>query len=397
MGGRVCREEVKEEKRRSPGREDSLTSADKIRRFTKQSGHNVLSLARRGLKDAPGELWELLELEKLNLSLNNLKALPPQLGLLSNLLVLNLWGNQLSSLPPEIGQLRRLRVLFVYINRLTEVPEELGACTQLEVRFPCYASSQVLSLANNQLSSLPASLSNLTRLRKLNLSHNLIAHLPGCIYSMKSLVGVHQPESRPCSLQVTCCPPVLLQVFLDLSSNRLENVAENIQALLELKILIMEGNHLHSLPRGLCFLTRLELLNLDFNHIRDLPEEMHHLSRLEKLACHPLDKGLHIVHNPLMKPLKEVMEGGLEALFNYLRSGGCLNGSTSMSDLLVAVETQQELFYSHENWSSYKNVLSGHRILQFRAGDTGSDVQQPAGGSSRSGSASQTPKSSPEL
>lgn len=50
MGGRVCREEVKEEKRRSPGREDSLTSADKIRRFTKQSGHNVLSLARRGLK-----------------------------------------------------------------------------------------------------------------------------------------------------------------------------------------------------------------------------------------------------------------------------------------------------------------------------------------------------------
>ncbi|XP_027861141.1 leucine-rich repeat-containing protein 30-like isoform X1 [Xiphophorus couchianus] len=238
MGGRVCREKVKEEKRRSPGREDSLSSADKIQRFSKQSGHNVLSLARRGLKDAPGELWELQELEKLNLSLNNLKALPPQLGLLSNLLVLNLWGNQLSSLPAEIGQLRRLRVLFVYRNRLTEVPEELGACTQLEV----------LSLANNQLSSLPASLSNLTRLRKLNLSHNLMAHLPGCIYSMKALV------------------------FLDLSCNRLENVAENIQALLELKILIMEGNQLQCLPRGLCFLIRLELLNLDFNHIRDLPE-----------------------------------------------------------------------------------------------------------------------------
>jgi len=40
---------------------------------------------------------------------------------------------QLSSLPAEIGQLRRLRVLFAYRNRLTEVPEELGACTQLEV------------------------------------------------------------------------------------------------------------------------------------------------------------------------------------------------------------------------------------------------------------------------
>lgn len=50
MGGAVCKEEVKEEKR-SVGREDSLTSADRIRRFTvKQFGYNVLSLARRGLK-----------------------------------------------------------------------------------------------------------------------------------------------------------------------------------------------------------------------------------------------------------------------------------------------------------------------------------------------------------
>lgn len=48
---------------------------------------------------------------------------------------------------------------------------------------------------------------------------------------------------------------------------------------------------------------------------------MHQLSRLEKLACHPLDKGLHIIHNPLLKPVKEVLEGGLSALFSYLRSG----------------------------------------------------------------------------
>lgn len=49
-------------------------------------------------------------------------------------------------------------------------------------------------------------------------------------------------------------------------------------------------------------------------------QEMHQLFRLEKLACHPLDKGLHIVHNPLLKPVKEVLEGGLSALFSYLRA-----------------------------------------------------------------------------
>lgn len=92
------------------------------------------------------------------------------------------------------------------------------------------------------------------------------------------------------------------------------------------------------------FSFRLELLNLDFNDIKEVPQvswpgdfdsgddenndetnaavqEMHQLLHLEKLACHPLDKGLHIIHNPLMKPLKEVLDGGLSALFNYLRSG----------------------------------------------------------------------------
>uniref|UniRef100_A0A3B3UKR6 Uncharacterized protein n=1 Tax=Poecilia latipinna TaxID=48699 RepID=A0A3B3UKR6_9TELE len=123
----------------------------------------------------------------------------------------------------------------------------------------------------------PASLSNLTRLRKLNLSHNLMTHLPGCIYSMKALV------------------------FLDLSCNRLENVAENIQALLELKILLMEGNHLHSLPRGLCFLTRLELLNLDFNCIRDLPEVMAALVGGCRTSCAGLDRS----QEPLLSPIRQ--------------------------------------------------------------------------------------------
>lgn len=47
-----------------------------------------------------------------------------------------------------------------------------------------------------------------------------------------------------------------VQVFLHLACNRLENLAENIQGLVELKILIVEGNSLHSLPKALCCLTR---------------------------------------------------------------------------------------------------------------------------------------------
>lgn len=47
MGATVCKEEVKEEEKRSVGKEDNLTSANRIRRVTvTQFGYNVLSLAR---------------------------------------------------------------------------------------------------------------------------------------------------------------------------------------------------------------------------------------------------------------------------------------------------------------------------------------------------------------
>lgn len=124
---------------------------------------------------------------------------------------------------------------------------------------------QVLSLANNELSSLPASLSNLTRLRKLNLSHNHIVHIPSCVYHMRALVwdmalslGEHWTGHQPISATVTSLMFLihLIQVFLHLACNHLENLAENIQSLVELKILIVEGNSIHSLPKALCCLTR---------------------------------------------------------------------------------------------------------------------------------------------
>uniref|UniRef100_A0A8C9RQ46 Leucine-rich repeat-containing protein 30-like n=1 Tax=Scleropages formosus TaxID=113540 RepID=A0A8C9RQ46_SCLFO len=155
---------------------------------------------------------------------------------------------------------------------------------------------EVLSLAGNQITGLPTSLAGLVSLKKLNLSHNLIFHIPGCIYRMRSLV------------------------FLQLACNQLENIADQIQALVNLRILILEGNCIHTLPRALCFLTSLELLNVDFNDIQDVPTEMHLLTKLERVACHPLDKGLHILHNPLLKPIREILDGGLGALYNYLKS-----------------------------------------------------------------------------
>ncbi|XP_054237911.1 LOW QUALITY PROTEIN: leucine-rich repeat-containing protein 30 [Indicator indicator] len=294
--GAMGTENSKNERRRSmgflrkgpklPAWEDALLAGKEPKSLLKRGLRYVsLSLIMKGMTSTPDFLWGLPEVQELNLSHNQLVVIPPSLGKLDRLVVLNLGGNCLKSLPKEIGLLRNLKVLFVNMNCLTEVPAELSLCRKLEV----------LSLSHNCISQLPMSFTDLTNLRKLNLSNNRFVQIPLSIYMLRSLD------------------------FLHLGSNRLENIAESIQYLVNLQILIIENNNLRTLPRSICFLTTLELLNADYNTIQTLPDDLYLLHRLPRIAWNPMDKGLHIAHNPLSRPLPEVIEGGLDVLFNYLR------------------------------------------------------------------------------
>ncbi|RXM37047.1 Leucine-rich repeat-containing protein 30 [Acipenser ruthenus] len=197
----------------------------------------------RGMSEVPEPLWVLTEVEKLNLSLNYLTILPPAVGVLESLVILNLWENQLASLPVEIGLLKNLRVLFTYKNLLTEIPEELSAFRKLEV----------LSLANNLITGF-----------------------------MDLLHGYGQPKEDEPEPQLHCSHPCL--VFMHLShSNLWESIADRIEHLENLKILIVESNCIPSIPKTLCFLT-LELHNVDCNDIQQVPMEPYQLRGLKKLA-----------------------------------------------------------------------------------------------------------------
>ena len=111
--------------------------------------------------------------------------------------VLNLSGNSLSELPEDLSRLSKLRVLFCSENRFTQLPEVLSSCVHLEmVGFKANHIREVapaaispglrwLILTDNQVSALPASISNCTRLQKLMLAGNQLADLPeeirGCV------------------------------------------------------------------------------------------------------------------------------------------------------------------------------------------------------------------------
>ncbi|MCX6745621.1 MAG: leucine-rich repeat domain-containing protein [Candidatus Parcubacteria bacterium] len=112
---------------------------------------------------------------KLDLSNQNLTKVPDYVFNLTNLQELNLSNNKLTgAIQSQIGQLKKLKVLNASNNLMTGIPAEVGQLTNL----------QILDLSNNQLTGLPNELGNLKNLQTFNISGNN--------YSTQDLNGIMQ-------------------------------------------------------------------------------------------------------------------------------------------------------------------------------------------------------------
>lgn len=119
--------------------------------IARAAGATQLDLSGLGLESIPNELWELTQLQTLNLRNNVLSQLPPEIGSFAHLWHLYLDNNSLTTLPSEIGKLTELVSLNLYNNQLSELPPEIGNLTDLTS----------LQLSGNQLTRLPTTLGEL--------------------------------------------------------------------------------------------------------------------------------------------------------------------------------------------------------------------------------------------
>jgi Leucine-rich repeat (LRR) protein len=94
---------------------------------------------------------------------------------------LTLSGNQLTSIPATLGNLTNLTTLDLYNNKLTSLPAKLGNLINLTT----------LLLSRNKLTSIPAELGNLTHLAWLNLSNNQLTSLPAALGNLTHLTGLN--------------------------------------------------------------------------------------------------------------------------------------------------------------------------------------------------------------
>ncbi|NEQ41322.1 MAG: GTPase [Okeania sp. SIO3I5] len=251
------------------------------------------------LTEIPIEVWELEQLEVLNLSNNQLTTIPESVAKLTNLALLDLSINRLTSIPDSITKLTNLTELYLRANQLTNIPESIAKLTNLTQ----------LHLSGNQLTNIPDSITKLTNLTRLNLSSNQLKNIPDSITKLTNLTR------------------------LDLSSNQLTNIPDSISKLSNLTWLDLSINQLTSIPDSISKTPNLTNLYLSFNQLTNISESISKISSLTNLyfsnnlltniqeSIIKLSKltFLDVNNNPLETPPIEIARKGIEEIRNYFQ------------------------------------------------------------------------------
>lgn len=128
--------------------------------FFQQMPIKKLSYSFGVLSQIPAWIFEVRQLEVLELHDHKIDRIPKEITNLQKLKTLNLGHNFIRKLPPFIGELSQLEYLNLNHNYIHELPEEIGQLLQLED----------LHLKANFIYELPQSLLNLKKLEGLNLA-----------------------------------------------------------------------------------------------------------------------------------------------------------------------------------------------------------------------------------
>ncbi|CAK6449830.1 unnamed protein product [Pipistrellus nathusii] len=169
----------------------------------------------------------------------------------------------LTTLPASLSGLTRLAHLDLSFNSL----ETLPAC------IPRLGRLAALLLSHNCLSELPEALGALSALTFLSVTHNCLRALPEALGALSVLQRLDLSENRLDTLPPEVGGLSSLQE-LNLASNRLRSLPASLVGLRSLQILVLHSNLLVSVPAGLARLPLLARLDLRDNQLREVPPEL---------------------------------------------------------------------------------------------------------------------------
>ncbi len=147
-----------------------------------------LSLWGGSLTDLPDDIIECKPwLTSLSLAFNPFTEIPPVVWELENLESLQLLGTELVDIPTDIAKLPKLRRLDIgNMKKMKEIPASVCALAKLEW----------LRIGNGSIRKVPDAIAGMTSLRELELQSTSVAKLPPCITEMPGLKTINVRWSK---------------------------------------------------------------------------------------------------------------------------------------------------------------------------------------------------------
>ncbi|WP_186648396.1 leucine-rich repeat domain-containing protein [Fluviispira vulneris] len=185
---------------------------------------NVLNLNHNKIEDIT-YLSYFKNLRDLLLQDNKISVIPDSFANLTHLQTLDLSNNDITEIPDSFFQLTNLKVLVLNQNKLKWIPGNISQLINLEELYLNGKSRRTMKSScfgffgfqHGEISSIPESLTTLTKLRILDLSHNRISDIPDSFYNLTKLMDLDISDTA-----VSILPDFLL----DKRSNIFINYAE---------------------------------------------------------------------------------------------------------------------------------------------------------------------------
>lgn len=224
-----------------------------------------INLSSNNISDLSDTFFELINLKHLNISHNPLKKLPKNLFNLINLRHLNLSYLGLKKIPEDISKLINLNILNLDGNENLEILNHLKELKSLKVLklnfcgnrwYRSLAEDNTLNEPWSHITEFPTFICYLDSLEELSFSDTCITTIPRQISNLKKLK------------------------ILDLSYNKIEFLPDSICKLESLREVSLKGNMLEELPHEIGNLKHLEHLNLSYNFLTNLPKSLENLCDL---------------------------------------------------------------------------------------------------------------------
>lgn len=300
------------------------------------------SFVRKSLTEFPPDLFKFVNISTLSLTDNKIAVIPPEINKLKKLKSLQLINTQITDITP-LRDLKTLEVLWISKNRIKSIVpiQELplksldiseNPIENLETEIAHFSSLEVLYMNSLNLKRIPESVCKFRHLQKLTVIKNSINVLNLCFRAnnFRELIatdsGIRKLEINTKYID-----------YLDVSSNELTELPENMDSLSNLRTLKARGNkikrikilskslvfldlgynQIESLP-DLCDFKKITILQLDGNSLRSL--------NIKGANCLPVLQRLEINNNPDLIIDKELLAlPGLEELIvdedTLIRSG----------------------------------------------------------------------------